>query len=113
MHELSICSAIAGTARDHAGGRQIKAVRLQIGHFRQIVPETLSYCWGIHTKETDMDGCELIVDYVPAVAKCNACGTETNLDIPVLRCEACSSIDVTLLTGEEFMVQAIDIEENT
>ena len=111
MHELSICSAIADTARDHAGGRSVRAVKLQIGHFRQVVPETLNYCWGLHTKDTDLDACALVVDYIAAVAHCNTCDTDTTLDMPVLRCGRCNGVDVTLVSGEEFLIESIDVVE--
>ena len=111
MHELSICAAIAGTVRDHAGERRVRTVNLRIGHFRQIVPETLAYCWEIHTRASDLEGCGLDVDYVPAVARCRSCGHEHTLDAPVLRCPGCDGIDVELLSGEEFLIQSIDLEE--
>jgi hydrogenase nickel incorporation protein HypA/HybF len=111
MHELSICRAIAATATDHAGGRSVASVRLRIGHFRQVVPETLAHCWELHTKGTDLDGCRLEVDYVPAVAHCRACGTDTRLDDPIVKCDNCDGNDAVLISGEEFLVQSIDVRD--
>lgn len=111
MHELSICRAIAATATDHAGGRPIRRVRLRIGHFRQVVPETLAHCWSLHTRDTDLEGCALEVDYVPAVARCRACGADTTLDQPIVRCGSCGSSDAELVSGEEFLVESIDVGE--
>jgi hydrogenase nickel incorporation protein HypA/HybF len=109
VHELSICSAIAGTVTEHAGGRPVRRVRLRIGHYRQVVPETLSYCWRIRTRGTDLDRCELEVDYVPAAVSCRRCGDRTALDAPALRCGACQSPDVELVSGDELLIESIDV----
>lgn len=111
MHELSICRAIAATATDHAGGRPIHRVRLRIGHFRQVVPDTLAHCWELHTRGTDLEDCALEVDYIPAIARCRACDQETRLDQPILRCGRCRSGEVELVSGEEFLVESIDVGE--
>ena len=65
MHELSLCRAIAETAIDHAGGRTIERIQLRIGHFRQVVPETLQFCWRMRSETTDLAGCELAGLRVP------------------------------------------------
>ncbi len=111
MHELSICRAIAGSAEAHAGERTVTSIKLRIGHFRQIVPDTLAYCWELHTRDTDLDGCALDVDYVPAVIRCNDCGSETELSLPVLRCGTCDSTSTSLLSGEEFLIESIELRD--
>ena len=52
MHELSLCNAIAATVTEHAAGRPIRSVRLQIGAFRQVVPDTLRFCWSARIANT-------------------------------------------------------------
>lgn len=110
MHELSICGAIVDTVTEHAGGRPVNRVRLQIGHLRQVVPETLRFCWSARTEGTPFEGCELEIDHVPAVVTCNACKARTTLDDPVLRCGTCGSLDVALQSGEEFLIESIDVD---
>lgn len=109
MHELSLCKAIADTAVDHAGGRPVERIQLRIGHFRQVVPETLQYCWQMRSETTDLAGCVLDVDYVPARVECKACDATTELDLPVLRCGTCDSTDVTMTSGDEFLIVSIDV----
>jgi len=111
MHELSICSAIAGTATDHAGGRRVDRIRLRIGHFRQVVPETLAHSWTIHTTGTSLSNCKLDVTYIPAVIHCEECDTDTTLDSPILRCNQCGEIRANLISGEEFLIESIDVAE--
>lgn len=111
MHELSLCRAIADVATDNAGGKAVSRVSVQIGHFRQVVPDTLRFCWTLVTEGTALDGCELAIEHVPAVVVCRACGADTQLDRPVLACGTCASRDVELRSGEEFLVASIDILE--
>jgi hydrogenase nickel incorporation protein HypA/HybF len=40
VHELSLCEAIAGVVKPHAGGRHVDVVRVRIGALRQVVPES-------------------------------------------------------------------------
>ncbi len=112
MHELSICRAIAATVQDHADGRPVTCVRLRIGYFRQIVPDTLAYCWQLHTRDSDLEGCVLDVDYIPAVIQCHDCGARTELRHPVLRCGSCDSTSAELISGEEFLIESIDLRDD-
>ncbi len=111
MHELSICSAIARTAADHAGGRAVLRVRLRVGHLRQVVPDTLAFCWEIQTRGGPLDGCVLDLEHVPAVIVCRACGESTELTQPILVCGSCNTGDVELVSGEEFLIESIDVAE--
>jgi len=61
MHELSLCEAIAGVVKNHADGRHVDVVRVRIGALRQVVPESLSFCW---SPVGDHVG---LVDLVPAM----------------------------------------------
>lgn len=109
MHELSLCKAIADTAIGHAGGRTVERISLQIGHLRQVVPETLQSCWQMRSANGPMSDCVLDVDYVPATIDCRACSETTRLDQPMLRCGACDSTDVVLTSGDEFLILSIDV----
>jgi hydrogenase nickel incorporation protein HypA/HybF len=109
MHELSVCDAIVGTTLKRAEGRRVTQVTVQIGHLRQVVPDALQFGWEVLTDSTDLKGCELLIEQVPAVVRCQGCGTETTLDMPILMCGACESFDVTLLSGEEFLIVSMDV----
>lgn len=109
MHELSICGAIIDTVSEHAKGQPIGQVNLSIGHFRQIVPDTLQYCWNIRTDGTDLDGCMLSIRSIAAVIVCGECATSTTLDDPILRCGSCGSSNATMTSGDEFVIESIDL----
>lgn len=109
MHELSLCEAIADTVRRNSGGRCPTDVRVRIGYLRQVVPDSLVFNWEMIVAGTDLDGCALHIDHVPATVSCRPCGELTTLAQPVLACASCQSFDVELVTGEEFQLASFDV----
>ncbi|MEN4474751.1 hydrogenase maturation nickel metallochaperone HypA [Mycolicibacterium cosmeticum] len=111
MHELSICNSMVGIVRRYAEGRSVRTVRVRIGAMRQIVPETLVYCWSLVTEASELAGVELLVERVPAKIRCARCGREQTLDEPVLRCETCPDATLDLVQGDEFLITSLDLAE--
>lgn len=74
MHELSLCHAIAGVVKSHTAGRQVDVVRVQVGALRQVVPESLEFCWTLVRSHEDMPEAELELELVPAEVRCGQCG---------------------------------------
>jgi hydrogenase nickel incorporation protein HypA/HybF len=109
MHELSVCDAIVGTTLQRAEGKRVTQVTVRIGHLRQVVPDALQFGWEVLTEGTDLKGCELSIEHVPATVRCRMCAAETTLDMPILMCGTCQSFDVTLLSGEEFLIVSMDV----
>lgn len=111
MHELSICQSIIGIVEKHADGRGVRMVNLRIGAMRQIVPDTLMYCWSLITEGSAFEGAELSVERVAARLRCDACGHERTLDEPILVCAQCSGQQVTLVAGDEFLITSLELAE--
>jgi hydrogenase nickel incorporation protein HypA/HybF len=109
VHELSLCDAILGTMMQRADGRPVRQVTVRIGHLRQVVPDALQFGWEILTDSTEMKGCELVIEQVPAVVECHDCRSETTLDMPILACGNCGSFEVELLSGEEFLIVSMQV----
>lgn len=111
VHELSICRSIVGIVSRHAAGRPVRTVHLQVGQLRQVVPDTLAYCWSLVTAEGPLAGAALDVESVPATIGCRGCGHTTTITAPVLVCGGCGGTDVTITTGEEFLLTTLDLAE--
>lgn len=109
MHELSICRAIADTVNRAADGRPVRTVHLRIGRLRQIVPETLTYCWPLVNDGTSLSGSTLDIEHVPAQLRCRSCDRIQELTTPVLVCDKCAGQDVEITAGEEFLITSLDI----
>lgn len=110
MHELSLCEAIAGVVKDHADGRHVDVVRVRVGALRQVVPESLSFCWTLVRDAEDMPDAELELECVSAQVRCRACGGQSEITSPwSIWCPQCDSSDVEVLRGNEFLVTSLDV----
>lgn len=110
MHELSICGAIADIVTRKAGERRVETIHLRIGQLRQIVPDTLEFCWTMVSADTELDGSRIAIESVPATLTCRSCGAVTELDeIPVLACAQCAGVDVEVTAGDECLVTALEL----
>jgi len=110
MHELSLCRSIYGIVERSAAGRKVEVVHLQVGRLRQVVPDTLRYCWGLLAESTELAGSVLEVESVPAVVACSSCDAETQLaDVLLVMCSGCGGADVRVVSGEEFMLTSLDL----
>ena len=110
MHELSLCGAIADIVTRRAGERHVAAVHLRIGVLRQVVPDTLAFCWSMVTDDTDLGGAALEVERVDAVLHCRECRRTLPMGEAVsLACTGCGSFAVDVVAGDEFEVTALDL----
>lgn len=110
MHELSLCGAIAEIASRRAGDRTVEVIHLRIGQLRQVVPDTLTFCWSMVSEGTELDGSVLAVERVPAVLRCRTCGAEAELGQHIaFACAACGGLDVDPVAGEEFLVTELEL----
>ena len=112
MHELSISSAIVDTAVRHAAGRPVTRVAVRIGRLRQVVPASLSFCFGLVAKDTVCDGAQLDLEIVPARLRCADCDQAWEIEVPAFRCPRCGSANAEVVSGEELEVESIEVEES-
>ncbi|MGA8331308.1 MAG: hydrogenase maturation nickel metallochaperone HypA [Mycobacterium sp.] len=110
MHELSLCEAIAGVVKPYADGRHVDVVRVRIGALRQVVPDSLSFCWTLLRDHEDMPDAELELEFVTAEVSCRSCGERSAIESRwSLICPRCESADVKVLCGNEFLVTSLDV----
>lgn len=111
MHELSLSQSIGAIVRTHAAGRRVEVVHLQVGSLRQVVPDSLVYCWGLVNDGTECEGSLLDIDLVPASVVCEDCSSTTVLDELRMSCASCGSSRVRVTSGEELLVTSIELAE--
>lgn len=110
VHELSLCRAIAGLVKSHAGERRVDVVRVRVGALRQVVPDSLAFCWTIVRDDENMPGAELELEFIPAEVRCHGCGKQSQIESRFsVACPQCSSADVAVVHGEEFLVTSVDV----
>jgi hydrogenase nickel incorporation protein HypA/HybF len=121
MHELAVAQAIVAAAERHAEGRPIAVVRVRVGRLRQVVPEYLSFYFEVASKETLCEGAGIEWDRVPSLLRCSGCGSEWDPAPPParsgdeliirFRCPACGSANHLVVSGDELVIESIDVSE--
>ena len=113
MHELSVTQSILDLALQHAtdeSANKITNIYLVIGDFSSIVDESVQFYWNIISKGTIAESAKLHFQRVKPKLVCLDCNytyTPTGED---LSCPECGGIHVKIIEGNEFFLQAIDIE---
>jgi len=110
MHELSIAESIVRVARRHAGGRAVTRVELRVGHLRQVVPSALEFAFTLVADGTELEGAELAIEEVPVGGRCRACGAEGTYAGFPFTCPGCGGLDIELTSGEELLVESLELE---
>ena len=113
MHEMSIVEALLEAVqrelRVHSDAC-VLAVHVRVGQLRQVVPETLQFCYQAATRDTPLAGSQLEIVEVPATARCRECRTEFAVEENWFECPRCQSVGGQLLAGDELQLTSIEIE---
>jgi len=112
MHETSVAQRMVDTAievADQNGGGQVVGMRLLLGEMTCVEPETLSFAFGVVSRGTRAQGCQLEIVRVPTRLRCRTCGIERGGDL--LEPCVCGMPGGEVLAGRELRLDTIDIDE--
>lgn len=113
MHELAVTGQILEIAERHAaeaGGGQVTDLYLVIGELSTFIDDSIQFYWDIISRGTLCEGARLHFTRVPARLRCQHCGCEYGLDQGELMvCPDCGHGRVTILTGQEFRLDSLEI----
>lgn len=112
MHEMSIVQNMIEIIREEMSkcdSTALKSVRLRIGTMTAVVPDSLSFCFGLITKGTDLEEAELIIDIVPLRGFCNECTDEFEIDDYAFECPSCGSTRIEAISGRELDIVEIEV----
>ena len=115
MHELSIAASIVDAVTETAAaypGARVKEVRLRVGALASVVEDSLQFCWGVTVEGTPLEGSILVVNILPVVMHCAACGQDGELKgVQSFRCPHCDAPCNDLRQGRELEIESIEIDE--
>jgi hydrogenase nickel incorporation protein HypA/HybF len=111
VHELALADAIVTIARDHARGRRVTRVEVKVGHLRQVVPDALTFAFELISNETNVEGAFLDIEQVPVRVACSRCEAESDAEKFPLVCARCGRVDVTVVGGDELLVESLELED--
>jgi len=113
MHELPVTESILEIALRHAAKAQAKRIThlyLVIGQLASIVDDSVQFYWDIISKDTIAEGAVLHFKRLPATFACLDCQHQFAPDGRDFACPACKSERVKVVSGDQFYMEAIDIE---
>ena len=110
MHEMSITRSIVEICGEHAAGRRVRSVTLEIGELSGVVPEAVEFCFEACTRETVLEGALLSIERIPGRALCDSCRTEVPVHAYYDPCPACGNYGLSLLSGEELRVRELEVD---
>ncbi|NTV98805.1 MAG: hydrogenase maturation nickel metallochaperone HypA [Chlorobiaceae bacterium] len=114
MHEMSIALSIVEAVESRAleeGARKVSAIDLLVGRLSGIEPESLIFCFSAASNGTLAEGAVLAIEEREGMGECLDCGKKFPVSFYYAQCPGCGSMRIAILSGEEFQIQSMTIEE--
>jgi hydrogenase nickel incorporation protein HypA/HybF len=112
MHELAVTQSLMDIVVHHAesaGAAGVADVYLVIGQLSSFVDDSVQFYWDILSKDTLAEGARLHFRRLPATASCHDCLQRYPLHGNDFACPNCRGVNIQILSGDEFHVEAIDV----
>lgn len=113
MHELAVTENLLEIAIRHgktAGAKKISNLYLVVGQLSSIVDDSVQFYWDIISKGTVAEGAKLHFHRKSVELYCKECAHQFTPIGDDLSCPNCGSIQIKVISGEEFFLEAIDVE---
>jgi hydrogenase nickel incorporation protein HypA/HybF len=114
MHELAITQNVLEIALRHAeanGATRITDIFIVIGQLSSVVDDSVQFYWDMLCEGTKAEGAQLHFRRVQTRLRCQSCEHEYDHQPGSdLGCRRCGSVRVDIIAGQEFSMEAINIE---
>jgi hydrogenase nickel incorporation protein HypA/HybF len=113
MHEYSVTKSLVDLCVREAhknNFKKISRIHLTIGRFTGFSADSINFYFDYLKQGTSCQNAEITFREVPITIRCRTCNRESTIAEPLLVCPVCSALDIELLTGREFFVEAIEGE---
>jgi len=113
MYELAVAENILQMALWQAskvGADRIADLHLALGQLSSIVVSVVQSHWEVISRGTPAEGARLHFRRVPTQVQCLACDRRYAPQNGDLACPSCHSTRVKVTAGDEFRLEAIDVE---
>lgn len=113
MHEMSVTQSLLQIAIKHAqqvNARRITDLHIVMGELSSMVDDSIQFYWEIIAKDTIAEKATLHFRRIPAELQCMACFTKYTPQAGELICPQCGGVGARIIAGEEFSLEAIDVE---
>ena len=115
MHEMAVTESILEITLRHAeeaGAARVTDIHLVLGELASIVDDSVQFYWDMISKDTIAEGATLHFRRIKAEMECLDCGARYHPGEGLLRCPNCQDGQVRVIAGEEFRLEAIEVDED-
>ena len=113
MHELPVTQSLLKIALEHAekaGAKQVTALNIVIGELSSMVDDSIQFYWEVIAKDTIAEKAVLNFRRITAELQCMTCFEKYHPTDKELVCPQCGGVGAKIIAGEEFFLEAIDVE---
>ncbi len=109
MHELGITRNIVAIVAEHAAGRKVSRVTLDVGRLSGVMSDAIRFSFDVVAQGTPLEGARLDIRDIEGRGRCRQCNREFETPTLFSPCP-CGSRDVERLSGEELKVREFEYE---
>ncbi len=110
MHEMALTQEIVDLCLQHAEGKPVLAVIVEIGVLSGVVPEAVEFCFAACSNGTLVASARLEIRQTAGLGRCLACHTTQSISQLYDPCQQCGSYALEIIGGKEMRVVAIEVE---
>lgn len=113
MHELSVTEGIMRIVEAEAKKNNVTkviSIKLMVGQLSGVMPQLIQDYFELVAMNTVVEGAKLIIEKIPASIECLECKEISEIDRMRLRCPKCNGIEVKIVTGKEFYIDSMEVE---
>src|SRR5579864_8837741 len=108
MHELGLCTSIVDAIERRAGARPVSRVRVRVGRLHHVHPEAFDQSFAVAAMGTVAEDAAAELVLLPVRARCLGCGASWEGDEIPVACNACGSVQIELVGGDELVLESIE-----
>lgn len=115
MHELAVCQGLMSQVErvaQHERAQRVTAITLQIGPLSGVEGQLLRDAFPIAAAGSIAAQARLLIEEMPILVECSACGARSEVVPNRLVCGACGDWRTRLVSGEELLLKSLELERD-
>lgn len=113
MHEFSLCQnllhQVDQIAREHQA-TTIDKIHLQVGPLSGVEPALLQTAFQIARTDTLARSADILIHMTPIKVRCKSCGATSEANMNNLACRDCGDWQTELISGDELLIERIEMQ---
>jgi len=112
MHEKQRTTAVFNKLFEQSETAHVTQIHFAIGEISELDQGVIQQWWVVLSKGTPLEQAQLHFRLIPAEAQCMACFKKYHPINGIIHCPNCGSFGAKILSGEEFHVEHIEMDND-